>query len=448
MMNINQPGQPDTNLPGQTEVTALDPTGSGINLPTNAHDAVEVKPLIRHPQNIFIDPTPRPAMVGPENIRYDFNYGCRVELPVIGPDRKWKIRYTDMVTANIIFETETPGGTFQSTKTYFVPFRIEVWLDDSKVFTHALSLQDKLVQVQIPVGTLGDVIAWFPYVDLFQKKHQCKLVCVISDLVRPLFEYTYPNIQFVSQPDAIGMQNEIYASYRLGLYFDDWNCTHQPVDFRYVGLHKTAAHILDVEPIESPPTLNIGQGEREIQEPYICIAVQSSTQSKYWNNPYGWYEIVKWLKQAGYRVLCIDKDPVWGQGTSWNYIPNGAEDWTGPKPLIERAALLKYADFFIGLSSGLAWMAWAVGTPTVMISGFTHPNNEFQTPYRIFNHHTCNSCWNDPKQIFDHYDFMWCPRHKGTERQFECTRLITVDHVKSVIEKIPGFLKSGTEGLS
>lgn len=377
-------------------------------------------------------------MVGADKIRYDFNFGCRVELPPLLNGKKWIIRYIDTVTSNTIFEAESEGGLFRSTKTYFVPFRIDIWKEGKKVFTHELSLKGKLVQVQIPVGTLGDVIAWFPYVDLFQKKHQCRLLCVISDLVRPLFEGTYPNIEFVSKEKVLPMQKDIYASYRLGLYFDDWNCTHQPVDFRYVGLHKTAAYILNVDPIESPPMLDIGDDERVIKERYVCIAVQSSTQSKYWNNPYGWYEIVKWLKDAGYRVLCIDKEPVWGQGSSWNYIPNGAEDMTGPKPLLERAALLKHADFFVGLSSGLAWVAWAAGTPTVMISGFTHPNNEFQTPYRVFNHHTCNSCWNDPRQMFDHADFMWCPRHKGTERQFECTRLITVDHVKSVISKIPG----------
>lgn len=424
----------NTPTPAQLDLCAVDSSN-------NEGAAAEAKPVVHQPQNLFVEPVSRPVMLGPEAIRYDFNFGCRVELPPLQGGKKWKLCYTDMVTSNIIFEAESEGGTFQSTKTYFVPFRIECWKDGEKVFTHELSLKDRLVQVQIPVGTLGDVIAWFPYVDLFQKKHQCKLVCVISDVVRALFEKTYPNIEFVSPEKALLMQKDMYASYRLGLYFDDWNCTHQPVDFRYVGLHKTAAYILDVEPIESPPILDIKGAKRTIKEPYVCIAVQSSTQSKYWNNPYGWYEIVRWLKESGYRVLCIDKDPVWGQGASWNYIPNGAEDFTGAKPLIERAALLKHADFFIGLSSGLAWLAWAAGTPTVMISGFTHPNNEFQTPYRIFNHHTCNSCWNDPRQIFDHFDFMWCPRHKGTERQFECTRLIAVDYVKSVIEKIPGFSK-------
>jgi autotransporter strand-loop-strand O-heptosyltransferase len=391
-------------------------------------------------KTMFISPAAQPTMSAVKKIRYDFNQGCRVELPTAIDGEKWKIRFTDTVTANILFEIETDGGTFQSTKRYFVPIKIDCWLGGELVFTHELALKNQLVQIQIPVGTLGDAIAWFPYVNLFQKKHQCQLVCVISDAVRPLFEKSYPNIKFVSQEESVPMQKDFYASYALGLFFNDWNGIHQPVDFRYVGLHKTAAHILGVEPIEEAPILDIKSVVRTIKEPYVCIAVQSSTQSKYWNNPTGWLEIVKWLKDSGYRVLCIDKEAAWGQGLSWTCIPNGAEDMTGPKPLLERAALLKHADFFVGLSSGLAWLAWAAGAPTVMISGFTHPNNEFYTPYRVFNHHTCNSCWNDPRQMFDHFDFMWCPRLKGTDRQFECTRLITVDHVKSVIRSIPGFL--------
>ena len=47
--------------------------------------------------------------------------------------------------------------------------------------------------------------------------------------------------------------------------------------------------------------------------------------------------------------------------------------------------------------------------------------------------------WNDPHHRFDHKDFLYCPRHKGTPRQFECTRLITVDHVKQAIKRVPDF---------
>jgi autotransporter strand-loop-strand O-heptosyltransferase len=80
----------------------------------------------------------------------------------------------------------------------------------------------------------------------------------------------------------------------------------------------------------------------------------------------------------------------------------------------------------------------------VMISGFTHPTNEFANPYRIINWHACNSCWNDVREKFDHKDFLWCPRHAGTARQFECTRLITSAQVCRTLEQIPGFRRAET----
>ena len=143
-------------------------------------------------------------------------------------------------------------------------------------------------------------------------------------------------------------------------------------------------------------------------------------------------------------MICLDQKPVHGFGIVWNHIPHGAEDQTGDRPLLERARWLKHADFFIGLSSGLSWLAWAMEAPVVLVSGFTHPTTEFDTPYRVINYHTCNSCWNDVRVRFDHQDFLWCPRHKDTPRQFECTRLITVSAVKAVIHKIPGFNMTST----
>jgi autotransporter strand-loop-strand O-heptosyltransferase len=261
----------------------------------------------------------------------------------------------------------------------------------------------------------------------------------MADKLIPLFRDAYPDIAFATHEEI--KPERYYATYSMGLFFDDKASIHQPCDFRYVGLHRTAGYILGVDPTEAPPRILIADDNRPIPEPYVCIAVQSTTQAKYWNNPGGWLEIVRFLKAAGYRVICIDQRPVHGIGLVWNQIPNGAEDQTGDRPLAERARWLKYADFFVGLSSGLSWLAWAMGTPVVMISGMTHPLNEFATPHRVVNYHTCNSCWNDPALRFDHKDFLWCPRHKDTSRQFECTRLITVDHVKATIERVPGFGK-------
>ncbi|MCL2145508.1 MAG: autotransporter strand-loop-strand O-heptosyltransferase, partial [Endomicrobia bacterium] len=96
----------------------------------------------------------------------------------------------------------------------------------------------------------------------------------------------------------------------------------------------------------------------------------------------------------------------------------------------------QHAEFFVGLSSGLSWLAWSCKKPVVMISGFTLPVCEWNNPYRVFNSHGCNGCWDDVNENFDHKDFFWCPKHKGTDRQFECTRLITGRQVVNVIDKL------------
>jgi autotransporter strand-loop-strand O-heptosyltransferase len=400
----------------------------------------ETKPLYPHPAHV-------PTQTGPEGIRFDFNRGCRVLLPA-RTEGLWRVRLRDLDTGNTLFQSENAGAVVSSAKRWFVRFRIEVWSLDGDgaeprpVLTHDYDPRDRDVLIQFPVGTLGDTLAWFPYAARFAAAHPaCRVTCALSGLIIPLLRDVYPELHLLTH-EALTEQalaETMYATYSLGLFFDDTECVQQPIDFRYVGLHRTAAYILGVDPSEEPPRVAISDDSRPIEEPYVCIAVQSSTQCKYWNNPNGWREVVSFLKASGYRVICIDQKPVHGTGLVWNHIPNGAEDETGDRSLPERARWLRHAAFFVGLSSGLSWLAWAAGTPVVLISGFTHPTNEFATPYRVINWHVCNGCWNDPAVRFDHKDFLWCPRHAGTSRQFECTRLITPEQVIGTIRRVPSF---------
>jgi autotransporter strand-loop-strand O-heptosyltransferase len=384
-------------------------------------------------------PAETPTQQGSMGILYDFNDGCRVLLPEA--EHPWRVRLSDLDTGNILFETDLKAGRINSTKRYFVRARIEVWTDGKEVLSHDYLAENRDVMVQFPVGTLGDSLGWFPYAVKFKDKHGCKLTCAIGEKLIPLLAPVYPDINFIPHEEV--EPSRYYATYSMGLFFDDKDGVQQPCDFRHVGLHRTAGYILGVDPTEEAPRLKLADASRPLTDRYVCIAAQSTTQCKYWNNPHGWREIVAFLKEAGYRVICIDQKPTHGHGLLWNHIPYGAEDQTGDRPLAERARWLAHADFFIGLSSGLSWLAWAAGVPVVLISGFTHPTNEFDTPYRVINYHACNSCWNDVRVRFDHKDFLWCPRHKDTSRQFECTRLITADQVKAVITRIPAFRRDG-----
>jgi autotransporter strand-loop-strand O-heptosyltransferase len=406
-----------------------DPSKSGAAKPPDA-DTAQAKPPYPPPADLA-------TQQGPRGITFDFNLGARVVLP----PGEWRVRLRDLDSGNILFESENKGAFVNSSKRFYVRFGVEVWDHGESIFTHEYDCTGKEVLIQFPIGTLGDILAWFPYAARFGREKKCKLICAMSPLIIPLLRDGYPDILFVDH-DQLVEQNipaRVYATYCLGLFFDDSDNIWQPTDFRHVGLHRTAGYILGVDPLEEPPRLALPDESRPIPEPYVCIAVQSSTQCKHWNNPDGWRGVVSFFRNAGYRVICIDQKPFGGAGMVWTHIPHGAEDETGDRPLTERARWLRHAAAFVGLSSGLSWLAWAAGAPVVMISGFTHPTNEFSTPYRVINWHACNSCWNDVRERFDHKDFLWCPRHAGTPRQFECTRLITAENVIATIKRIPGI---------
>ena len=309
------------------------------------------------------------------------------------------------------------------------------YIQTNQTFIHKFDPKDKEVMVQLPAGTIGDSVGWFAYMERFQKKTGCKLVCVMNPFISALFEKQYPDITFITPKQTL--DHKPYAAYKMGLFFKG-NTTDQPYDFRYIGNHRTASKILDVNDDDIPPRVDLS-APRKIKEPYVCIAVQASAYCKLWNNSVGWQEVVKHLREIGYKIYCIDKDTVTGQGIATNHIPWGVEDDTGNKPLQERIDMLKDCDFFIGLSSGVSWLAWCAKCPVVMISGFTNPFNEFYTPYRVINTLFCHGCWNDERCDFDHYDYMWCPRHKGTEKAYECSRVISPKHVINVIKTIPEY---------
>ena len=394
-------------------------------------------PAQQPPQPLIYGKVPEePTQEAVEGIRFDFNDGIRIKFPNDG----YRVCFSDLDTGIILYNADVAAGAMvSSVKKFFIRFRLQIYRrgEDKPIFEHDYNAENKQVMIQLPVGTIGDSIGWFSYVERFQQKHKCQVLCVMTPWIADLFRESYPQLKFITSDETLNYSP--YACYYLGLFFRG-NVDHQPSDFRYVGLHRTAGYILGVEPSDIPPRIKL-DAKRKIKEPYVCIAVQSSSQAKHWNNPNGWREVVKFLKESGYRVLCIDKSAAGGQGIVWNQIPNGAEDFTGDKPLQERADLLHHADFFIGLSSGLAWLAWCCHVPVVLISGFTHPLNEFETPYRVINYHTCHSCWNDMRIDFDHFDFLWCPRHKNTDRHFECTRLISSDQVINTIKRIPAFEK-------
>lgn len=343
----------------------------------------------------------------------------------------------DLDTFNQVFDERVEANSIvTSRRKYFVRFELQVFDGERLVFHHAYDARGRHVLIH-PSGTaLGDTLAWIPAVEAFRLKEQCEVHVVLPTHLQALFVKGYPAIRFVSSESADSLDEPFYATYHLGFFSPYTDRDHQPTDPRMSSLQDAAAYLLGVPCEERRPNIVVAESARRVAERYVCIATQSTAQCKYWNNPRGWPVLIAHLKARGYRVLCIDQHREHGGDGVVNTMPEGCEDFTGNHPLEERASLLKHADFFVGLSSGLSWLAWAVGTPVVMISGFSHPHTEFHTPYRVINFHACNSCFNDTTCDFDDRDFLWCPRRRDTPGRFQCSTAISPEQVIAQVERL------------
>ena len=395
---------------------------------------------VKKPYMTF-SPPPIAGRTGIAGLAFDFNYGARVQVP----KGDYHVRLIDRDAALTLYDADANGAVVSSTKKYYVRFGIEVYEKKPKkggkpdekelklVFSHDYDCRGKNVLMKFPEVAMGDMLAWFPYAEAFRQQHGCKLFCAMSQVHSAILAPNYPKITFI---ETEKMPPELYASYYVGLFAPWDNHDLQPLDWRIVGLQNHAAYLLGVEPGELRVKLTPSKQPRQVKEKYVCIAAQATAQCKYWNNAYGWLNTVEYLKKLGYRVLCIDRDAITVSGLHGNSIPYGAEDFTGNRPLQERIDLLYHADFFIGLASGLSWLAWGVGKPVIMIAGFTAPGTEFYTPYRVQHFHVCNSCGNDMRYEHSYDNFGWCPKHAGTDREFECTRFIAPEHVNHMIDRV------------
>lgn len=370
--------------------------------------------------------------------RISINYidGPYVEIKDSQPG-DYLVEFIDQKEDKIIYSSRIQNNCWtRAGRKWFTDWKIRITdvIENQVIHEEKIDLRNKRVFICFESSALGDSLGWIGYVDEFRKKHGCRVI--VSTFHNDLFKGQYPELEFVGR--GVSVPN-IIAMYRIGWFYDGNSKEHDesknPVNFRDQEMQKSAADILGLEFQQVRPKIHIPQKARTIQGKYVCIGIHSTAQAKYWNNPDGWQEVVDYLKDNGYKVVLITKESGTYMG---NKPPKGIIDKSGNQPLSDRINDLYHADFYIGLGSGLSWLAWAVGTPTVLISGFSKPETEFvgDDVVRLFNSSSCNSCFN--RFRLDAGDWNWCPDHKGTERMFECTKSITPE---MVIRGMKKFMK-------
>jgi len=356
------------------------------------------------------------------NYKINFNNGATVKLLECDIDITYKIEFIDNDNDNIIQVGYLKSNeSISTTIKYYKNWKIVISTNKEILVDYNMNLIAKNIMVIYDTGSLGDTIFITPHVDEFRVKHSCNLYASVPMI---LSEKSYPNINFIQFGTPI---DNIYATYKIGWYIGlPKDIIMNPIDFKGIPIQQVTTDILGLKyhEIRGMVDHTYENGYKRPNYKYVCITQYSTSNAKHWHYPvpdseFGWQVIVDWLNDNGYKTMVISK-----QSTKLKNII----DKTGNHPLQERMSQIKDSECFIGVGSGLSWLSWAMLKKTVMISGFSDDFCEFQEDnIRIINKSNCYGCFN--KHEFDRGDWDWCPVHKGTNKQYECTTKISPQYI-------------------
>jgi autotransporter strand-loop-strand O-heptosyltransferase len=303
-------------------------------------------------------------MINKNKIIVTYRDGIKVDI--VGDDqRNYVTKFINDDDGTLIWETNQTTNTWVSPNIkYYVNWRVEIYLGNIKVYSENLNLKNKKVLISFDSRSLGDSVAWIPYVEEFRKKHNCNVIC--STFHNDILVKAYPDIMFAKPNTQI---ENIYAQYYIGASNEE-NPYYTPIKVNEHPLQAVAASILGLKPMEIRPDLTqqISHIPSRIEGEYVTLSEFGSAENKHWKGD--WQKVVNYFIEKGIEVVVVSKEKT---------SLTGVTDKSGDFPLEERMVDLKHAKMHLGVSSGLSWLAWSLGTHVVMISDVTPSWHEFNT---------------------------------------------------------------------
>ena len=284
----------------------------------------------------------------------------------INKNETFKVCFIDFDKKEIVtIKTCKLNETIFGDRQWYTNWLIEIY-DSSGILIYLdkMDLVGKKVFIKIDAYALGDNIAWMPYIERFRVKHNCHVIC--STFKNNLFEKEYPNILFVAPNTYI---SNVYAQYYIGANANE-NVKYCPIISERWPLQFLASKALGLYDVEAIPKISSTDYIPNYGRKYVCLSEHASSEKKSWKAEGGWQFVVDFLNKMEYKVVVISKEP-----TALKNVINK----TGEISLEERVQDIKYSNFFMGISSGLSWVAWALGVHVIMISDCTPYFHEFKS---------------------------------------------------------------------
>jgi autotransporter strand-loop-strand O-heptosyltransferase len=173
------------------------------------------------------------------SVRFSMSFVQKAHFEINGiSNKKFKVSFINGKN-QLVYQTEMSSGMWSSpSKTYFEKWKILVD-DGEKLLEFNYDCTGKRVYISMDSSSLGDTIAWIPYIDEFRKKWNCQVIT--STFWNKLFKKSYPDIEFVEPGTVV---HNLYAMYVLGWF---WNKDKEPEEPNTIPLQKAASNILGLE---------------------------------------------------------------------------------------------------------------------------------------------------------------------------------------------------------
>lgn len=333
----------------------------------------------------------------------------------------YKLEVIDNVNREVLFSKELPvssNNLYHYFQFFGFPWHIQyhskVYRNNQLDYEETLDLKNRTVLVEICQAALGDTMACIPHIFEFQKQHSCNVEISIGQTI-PTLSDIYENterITFVDRPSGYFYKLQINASSKFKRVS------------QLIRLGEVTTDVLGIEYKDRIYDFTPKANHPQISPPYVCIAPTCTRQDKQWNwyggQEKAWQQIVDFLNDMGYKVVVISKE---------KFPLRNVIDKTGALSLTDRITDLTHSEFFIGLSSGLSWLAHSCKKYVFMIIGPIAEWHEFETNIcKIYNHDgVCLGCGN----IRD------LPRLDGRcplEKDYQCTKFLEPTQVIAEIE--------------
>ena len=349
-------------------------------------------------------------------------------------------RCTNPYTNESYLRTLYPGVTGYIRIHYFCPWRIELFDPLNTYIDITLNYENCIAGFLFASSALGDTLAWVPLINDWAERNNVQKIYVKTNWNFLFDKNEYPKIVWLEDSDQFLNIPGLRLIHTVGHapnpeILKNKRLNHATaVNWQETNMFDSQNYSLGLPSQEIKPKLTQLPPERLINKPYVTICKEASQKIKHILNPQAWLALSYRLKELGYEVVSVGNQPsiipevVNSNGTSFDKVMR----------------LIRDAEFHIGVSSGLSWLAWAYNKHVLMLGNFTHPGYEFSSKVvRVIDQSLSWGLFNDPHTP-------WVPEWQFDPENdnVQIARRISAAHALKGLDTLISLKKSNSmEGL-